>query len=160
MMIADFDRADFGNTIRGGPAAGGLDVNDDIILLRIEAVIHAADLGLDPRVTKLTQARQLIASDDVAFGLDFQKGDLTVLRQHQVGKPVAHAPKILAHAAENPSDASKIAVGQEHAKRVDVNVIPGEDAVRAPPSRGNALENQIECIPRTNGRKLRFYPTI
>lgn len=110
--------------------------------------IDAGDLGDDSGSFKLTQARQLIASDDVSFGLDLLKRDLAVLRQHQVWKPVTNAPKIVAHCADNGSG------GAREARQLDV--IPSEDAVRAPPSRGNALENQIECIPRANGSKLRF----
>jgi hypothetical protein len=92
------------------------------------------------------------------FRLDFHKGDLAVLGQHQVGKSVAHAPKILAHGTDHRSDTSGIVIRQEHAKRVNIDMIPSEDAVRAPPSRGNTPKDRTECIPRADGRKLRFDP--
>ena len=67
------------------PAARRLDVDHDVVLLRIEAVIDPADLGDGcRRLPSWRKPGQLVAADDVAFGLDLHEGDVAVLHQHQI----------------------------------------------------------------------------
>jgi hypothetical protein len=52
LMIADLDRADFGYPIAGRPTARRLDVDHDVILLGIEAVV-------DPPLTSRYYVRSI-----------------------------------------------------------------------------------------------------
>jgi hypothetical protein len=63
LVIAKFNSANLGDTVSVRPAAGCFDVDDNIILLRIEPEIDAGDLGLYTGVTKLAQARELVAAN-------------------------------------------------------------------------------------------------
>jgi hypothetical protein len=62
LVIAKFNSANLGDTVSVRPAAGCFDVDDNIILLRIEPEIDAGDLGFYTGVTKLAQARELVAA--------------------------------------------------------------------------------------------------
>src|SRR6478672_8726410 len=53
LMVADLHRADFGYPIAGRPTARRLDVDNDVILLRVEPVIDPADLRNDADASKL-----------------------------------------------------------------------------------------------------------
>jgi hypothetical protein len=70
-MIAAFHRADLSDAVAVRPTAGGLDVDNDIVLPWIETEIDSGNVSLDAGIAKLAQARQLVAPDDVAFGRDF-----------------------------------------------------------------------------------------
>src|SRR5271170_4619244 len=63
-VITNFYSADLGNTVAVRPAAGCLDIDDDVILLRVEPEVDASNLGSNTRITKLAQTRQLVAADD------------------------------------------------------------------------------------------------
>jgi hypothetical protein len=52
-VIADFYSADLGNPVTVRPAAGCLDINDNIILLPVESEVDAGNLGSDSCVIKL-----------------------------------------------------------------------------------------------------------
>ena len=58
-VITDFYSANLGNAVTRRPAAGCLDIDDNIILLWIEPEVDAGNFGSDTCVTKLTQTRQL-----------------------------------------------------------------------------------------------------
>src|SRR3954470_24021004 len=90
------NRADFRYPIARQPTAGRLDVDHDVILLGVEAVIDPADFRTDAGVPELSQPRELIAADNVAFGLDFHEGDGAVLLQHEIRESVAHLAEVLA----------------------------------------------------------------
>ena len=96
LMVANLYRADFRYPIARRPTAGRLDVDHDVILFGVEAVIDPADFRTDAGVTELFQPRELIAADNVAFGLDLHEGDGAVLLQHEIGKSVAHVAEVLA----------------------------------------------------------------
>src|SRR6266700_4729219 len=84
LVVADLDRADFGYPIAGRPTARCLDVDHDVVLLGIEAVVDPADLRADSGVSELPQPSELVAADHVALGLDLHKGDGTVLLQQEI----------------------------------------------------------------------------
>ena len=46
-MIADSNGANLRDAIAGSPPARGFDVDDNVVLVRIEAVVDAPDLGRD-----------------------------------------------------------------------------------------------------------------
>jgi hypothetical protein len=48
LVIADLNSADLRNTVTVRPAACRFDIDDNIILLRIEPEIDAGDLSVDP----------------------------------------------------------------------------------------------------------------
>ena len=95
-MVADLDRADFGYPIAGRPTARRLDVDHDVVLLGIEAVVDPADLRADAGVSELPQPSELVAADHVALGLDLHEGDGAVLLQHEIREAVAHVAEVLA----------------------------------------------------------------
>ena len=96
LMVANFNRADFRYPIARSPAAGRLDVDHDVILLGVEAVIDPADFRTDAGFAELSQPRELIAADDVAFGLYLHEGDGPVFLQHEIRESVAHVAEVLA----------------------------------------------------------------
>lgn len=73
LMVADLHRADFGDAIAGRPAFRCLDVDNDVILLRIETVVDATEVGADAGVAELPEPSELVAADNVAFGFHLQK---------------------------------------------------------------------------------------
>src|SRR3954468_23345500 len=98
-MVADLHRADFGYPIAGRPTACRLDVDHDVVLLRIEPVVDPADLRADAGASELPQPSELVAADHVALGLDLHEGDGAVLFQHEIRKPVARVAEVLTERA-------------------------------------------------------------
>ena len=62
-VIADFYSADLSNTVAVRPAAGCLDIDDNVILLRVEPEVDASNFGSNSCVIKLAQTRQLVTAD-------------------------------------------------------------------------------------------------
>src|SRR5580698_7438741 len=122
-VIAKFNSANLGDTGSVRPAAGGFDVDDNIILLRIEPEIDAGDLGFYAGVTKLLQARELVAANDIPFRLYLNKGDGIILLCHKVGETVPHRLVVLTHEAEDCGDSAR-AGAEQRPQRVHVDAIP------------------------------------
>src|ERR1700691_2310294 len=82
-VIADFYSADLRNTVAVRPAAGCLDIDDHVILLRVEPEVDAGNFGSNSCVIKLAQTRQLVTADDIPFRLYLDKGDGLAVLRHQ-----------------------------------------------------------------------------
>ena len=96
LTVSDLHRAYFRYPIAGRPTARRLDVDHDVILLGVEAVVDPPDFRTNAGVPKLSQPRELISADDVAFGLDLHEGDGSVLLHHEIRESVAHVAEVLA----------------------------------------------------------------
>src|SRR5258708_34693602 len=70
LVVADLDHADFGYPIAGRPTARRLDVDHDVVLLRIEPEIDPADLRADADASKLPQPSELVAAAHPALGFE------------------------------------------------------------------------------------------
>src|SRR3984957_11506342 len=100
-VIADFYSADLRNTVAIRPAAGCLDIDDNVVLLRVEPEGDASNFGFNSCVIKLAQTRQLVTADDIAFRFDLDERDGLAGPRHQIRKPIAHRLVVLAHEAEH-----------------------------------------------------------
>src|SRR5271170_3093912 len=100
-MITDFYGADLSNTVAIRPAAGCLDIDDNVILLRIELEVDAGNFGFNSCVIKLAQARQLVTADDIPFRFYLDERDGLAVLRHQIRKAIAHRLVVLAHEAEH-----------------------------------------------------------
>src|SRR3984957_20130378 len=100
-VITDFYSADLSNTVAVRPVAGRLDIDDNVILLRVEPEVDASNFGSDFCVIELAQTRQLVTAGEhpFRFALDERDG-LTPLR-HQIRKAIAHRRVALAHEADH-----------------------------------------------------------
>jgi hypothetical protein len=144
LMVADLHRADFGYPIAGRPTARRLDVDHDVVLLRIEPIIDPADLRANAGASELPQPSELVAADHVALGLDLHEGDGAVFLQHEIREPVAHVAEVPAQQADDGCDPLTAGSRQQQPQRVDIDVVPGEDAVRTAPFRGDRAQQQFE----------------
>ena len=93
LMVADLYRANFRYPIARRPTARRLDVDHDLILFRIEAVIDPAGFRANASVSRLSQACELIPADDVAFGFDLHERDGAVLSSMRSGNPLRMSRK-------------------------------------------------------------------
>src|SRR5882757_9172696 len=143
-VVADLDRADFGYPVARRPATRGLDVDHDVVLLRIEPIIDPADLRADAGASDLPQPSELVAADHVALRLYLHEGDGAVFLQHEIREPVAHVAEVPAQQADDGCDPLTAGSRQQQPQRVDIDVVPGEDAVRTAPVRGDRAQRQIE----------------
>jgi hypothetical protein len=94
----------------------------------------------------LPQPSELVAADHVAFGLNLHEGDGTVLLQHEIREPVAHVAVVLAQRTYDGCDSLTAGPRQQQTQRVDIDVVPSEDAVRAAPLRSDRAQQQIKRI--------------
>src|SRR5271155_656041 len=74
-VITNFYSADFRNTVAVRPAAGSLDIDDNVILLRVEPEVDAGNFGSNPCIIKLAQTRQLVTADNIPFRFYFDERD-------------------------------------------------------------------------------------
>src|ERR1700730_11888538 len=146
LMVADLHRADFGYPIAGRPTARRLDVDHDVVLLRIEPIVDPADLRADARASELPQPSELVAADHVALGFDLHEGDRAILLQHEIREAVAHVAEVLAQGAYDSCDPFSAGSRQQRSQRIDIDLVPGEDAVRTAPLRSDRAQEQIERI--------------
>ena len=86
-VITDFYSADLSNTVAVRPAAGCLDIDDNVILLRIEPEVDASNFGSNSCVIKLAQTRQLVTADDIPFRLYLDERDGLAFSVIRSGKP-------------------------------------------------------------------------
>src|SRR4051812_6625917 len=136
-MVADLHRSDFCDAITGRPGARSLDVDDYVILLRVEPVIHAADLSRYAGLLQLAQTGQLVAAYGVTFSLDLNEGQFAVAYLHQVGETVPHAAEVLAHRPNNCSQAVRVCAFEQGTQCADLHVLPSEDPVGLAPFAGH-----------------------
>src|SRR5271154_3272290 len=100
-VITEFYGADLGNTIAVRPTAGCLDIDDHVILLRVEPEVDAGNFSSNSYIIKLAQPRQLVTADDVPFRLYLDERDGLAIFRHQIRKAIAHRLVVLAHEAEH-----------------------------------------------------------
>ena len=81
-VITDFYSADLSNTVAVRPAAGCLDIDDNVILLRIEPEVDASNFGSNSCVIKLAQTRQLVTTDDIPFRFYLDERDGFAVLRH------------------------------------------------------------------------------
>src|SRR5262249_8803253 len=117
-----------------------------MVLLRVEAIIHAADLGRDSSVLQLPQAGQLIAPDGIALCLDLDGGYLAVGGDHEIGKTVPHAAEIVAHRSEDLGQAVRTNSLEQGPQRADLHVVPGKNPVELSPSGRDSSQDDCEPI--------------
>src|SRR3984885_11178882 len=100
-VITEFYGADLSNTVAVRPAAGSLDIDDNVILLRVGPEVDASNFGSDCCVIKLAQTRQLVTTDDIPFRFYLDERDGVAVLRHQIRKAIAHRLVVLAHEAEH-----------------------------------------------------------
>ena len=155
-VVADFHRANFRDAIPGRPAAGSFDIDDDIILLGVKAVVDFADLSWNASVHELPQPRELITPYRIAFRFDLHKRDRTVFREHQIGKAVAHGEEIFAYQTQDGGNALQARAIEKSPQRINPNAIPSEYAVETAPPGCNGPQKVIKRFTRSYRRQLRL----
>src|SRR6202046_4264609 len=106
-VITDFYSADLRNTVAVRPAAGCLDIDDNVILLRVEPEVDASNFGSNSCVIKLAQTLQLVTTDDIPFRFYLDERDGLAVVRHQIRKAIAHRLVVLAHEAEHRDHAGR-----------------------------------------------------
>src|ERR1700722_7321718 len=109
-VIADFYSTDLRNSVAVRPAPGCLDINDNVILLRVEPEVDAGNFGFNSCVIKLAQTRQLVTADDIPFRFYFHERDGLAVLRHQIRKAIAHRLVVFAHEAEHRGDPARARV--------------------------------------------------
>ena len=66
------------------------------------------------------------------------------IQEHEIREAVAHVAEVLAQGAYDSCDPFSAGSRQQRSQRIDIDVVPGEDAVRTAPVRGDRAQQQIE----------------
>ena len=134
--VAHLHRSDFSDAVRRGIAAGGLEIDDDVFLPRIEGPADIGEADLESRAAQALDLDHLLTPDLVSLRLDLEEARFPVFENDEIGKTASILTMIPGHCFEDHGEAAGRRFRDESAGEGIERLIPGDDGVGFASMRG------------------------